>query len=508
MNPRIAAHLCLALASACACGGTEPAAIDAAADTAGGEAAADAPPAEAAGDGPGDDAGADGTLGDTDDGASDAPEPHDASDGPDADDDAGLPPLRDDALLPEWTWEEKARRAVDRWTLPPAYAAAGTLPPAGTEAYAARVVVGVEGPAYVLYESGGGAFVQDFWPASTVKLLAAIGALEFARTLGFTGDAVVAFETGFSDRLRNICDRALVVSSNVDYDRTMQIAGFDRINTEVLTAARGFPTTVLQRSYTGDGVRISPAMTLSEGSRSRSVAERTGTGDYGCGDRDGNCADLFELTEAVRRIVLDAEIPPVERFDLDPADVAALAGMLCRPETSFFLDGVVAALGGEPRICHKTGSVWSDDYLDHGLVEDPRTGRRVLLAAAVPDQGGDDPSRAALAALAERILRTLAPRDDGLPLQRDAGIPIVVQLDDLGSADGRRRCGITVEAFGADRVDLFTDGWRLGEVAGIGPRFAFEYAYSAGGERLFSVRASRGGVPVGFRALRVRIEPP
>jgi hypothetical protein len=421
--------------------------------------------------------------------------------------DAVLLPLRDDGLLPEWSWEEQARRAIDHWTLPDVFSGSGYALPAGSEVYAARVIDGAGGPAYVLYEAGGGAFSQEFWPASTVKVLAAVGALDFVRTLGFTGAAHVVFDSGFEDDLSAIYDRAIRVSSNIDYDRCVRIAGFDRFNELVLSAGNGFPTTVIQRSYSGVGVRTCPGITLTEGSRADYVAERTSTASYGC-PSDGNCANLFELTEAVRRLVLDAELTAGERFPFAAADLAGLNDALCNATPSFFAPGVARALGHDGRICHKPGWVPWNDYLDHGVVEDPVTGERWLLAAAVPDLDGSGGVSADLEDIAEQVLGGLRGVPGGMPLQPAGGIPLVVQLDDRGPDGGRRAYTLTVDAPGADRLELFTDGWFIGSAAGSGPRFTVDYSYSGGGERLLAVAAYAGAAMVGYRSLRVYITPP
>jgi hypothetical protein len=418
--------------------------------------------------------------------------------------DAGLPPIRDDALLPDWSWYEKARRAIDSDTL--ATALTASLP-AESEVYAARIVEGAGGElGYVMYEAGGGAFSQGFWPASTVKVLAALGALEYVGTMGFTGAANVTFDTGFGDDLSAIVDRAIRVSSNIDYDRTVRVAGFDRFNETFLSAERGFPTTVIQRSYSGVGVRWTPGITLTEGAMSAYVPERTAAGTFDCPD-DGNCASLFELSEAVRRVVLDAEVPDDERFPIDPADVVRVNDALCGATPSFFATGADAALGGGTRICHKPGWVPWNDCLDHGLVESA-AGERFLLAVAAPETEGRSDCRM-LSPVAELALGALSGRSDGMQLQRDAGVPIRVQLDDLGTnPEGMRAYQITVDAAGADRVELFTDHWPIGEAGGGGPRFVVDYAYLGGGERLMVVRAWSGATQVGYRSLRVMIVPP
>jgi len=444
--------------------------------------------------------------------ADEAGEPGDGDEPEEGTPDAGLPPLRDDLAGPDWRWDQKVRRLIDRTTLPAALRAAGRTLPETAALYAARIVPGVDGPAYVLYEAGSGAFNRDFWPASTVKVLAALAALDFVRTLGFTGAAQVAFDSapadaGAPDTLRTIIDRAIRVSSNDDYDLTMLVAGLDRLNDEFLTAANGFPTTILERSYTGRGVRDSPALTLTEGARSVRLSARRGKADFGCPDH-GNCADLFELTEAVRRVMLAGEIPAAERFPLDPADLAEMQDALCGGESSF-AEGARRAFGTAARICHKTGSVHDRDYLDHGLLEDPATGARYLLAASLPDQGGSTGTRAALSDLAELVLDTLARASGGHALQPDAGTPLVVQLDPAGTRRGTRsRVVLTIDAPGADEVEAWVDGQSAGSAESAGPRFTLETRALPNGDRLLVVVASRAGTAIGYRSHRVRIGPP
>ncbi|MBN1769912.1 MAG: hypothetical protein JXB32_01525 [Deltaproteobacteria bacterium] len=414
-----------------------------------------------------------------------------------------LPALRDDAAEPGWRWDRKARRVIDRDTLPAAFRRAGYDLPAGAAVYAVRIVPGVEGPAYVLYQAGLGAFSRDFWPASTVKLLAALAALEYVRELGFTGAARVTFDPETADSLRAIVDRSIRVSSNSDYDLTLLLAGVDRLNREFLTAARGFPTTVLQRSYMGLGVPDSPECTLEHGGRSVVVPARRARDDYGCLD-GGNCASLFELTEALRRLVLHDELPAAERFDLDDGDRTALLDALCVADSSPFLDGAVRVLGTPPRICHKTGSVGGRDFLDHALLEDPASGERWLLAASVPDQGGGTKSKAALGDLAERVLRALRGRRGGFALQPDAGIPLVVQLDRTGR--GRRASvTLTVDAPGADAVELFLDGRPFGDAVPEDGRFVLRPARTPRDDHLLTVVAARAGAPIGHRSSRLSV---
>ncbi len=281
-------------------------------------------------------------------------------------------------------------------------AAAGSPVPPGAHVYAARVAKGTRGPTYDEYVAGGGALARDFWPASSIKVLAALGALEYVGRLGFTGAATVAFaDTDETTTLRAIYDAAIRDSSNGDYDRLVEIAGVQWLNGEFLTPARGFPATVIQRSYTvGGNLRGSPATTLSEGTRRYTLPPRSSPVVPGC--PAGNCSNLFEMSESVRRVVLHDEIPASERFAIGQADAAALKDALLGAE-GWVEPAVVEVLGPQTRIYSKPGDVPGRDCMDVTLLE-TRTGQRFLLSATVPAEHGHCETLIRLAAAVLRIL--------------------------------------------------------------------------------------------------------
>lgn len=287
-------------------------------------------------------------------------------------------------------------------SLDAALAAAGYEVPDGADVYAVRIVEGAAGRVYEQYEAGGGALAADFWPASSIKVLAALGALDFARSLGYTGAASVTFDDGGPSRtLRSIYEPAIRYSSNYDYDLLVRIAGRDRLNGEFLTARNGFPVTAISRSYSGLEFDESPAMILEEGDRRTYVPVRKADRDPECDA--GNCSDLFEMTEAVRRIVLSDALPPEQRFDLDPADIDGLAQALLDAD-GFFTEAVADVLGPGARIWSKPGDAADRDCLDVAFVES-RTGKRFLLAATVPHSSG---GCEALSRLAKGVLKLLS----------------------------------------------------------------------------------------------------
>jgi len=272
------------------------------------------------------------------------------------------------------------------------------LPP-GTDVYAVRLAR--DGRPSSVAEAGDGALASDFWPASSIKVLAAVAALEFAGSLGFSGEATVAFDDGIMATLREIYDAAIRDSSNEDYDLLVQIAGLDRLNDEFLTPARGFPATVIRSAYAGYDLAHSPAMTFTEGSRSAHVPAREATGDYGC--PEGNCSNLLEMVDSVRRVLLDDEIPPAQRFSVEPADLRQLRSALLGAD-GFFDAGVAAALGRDTRVYSKPGWAPGRDCVDVAFIEGG--GQRFLLAVATPDldDGTECPTLSTVAAV---VLRSL-----------------------------------------------------------------------------------------------------
>ncbi len=282
-----------------------------------------------------------------------------------------------------------------------ALAAAGYRFPPGAGVYAAKITKEGGGLAYEDYQGGVGAVGTDFWPASSIKVLAAVGALEFVGQQGFTGAATVGFGGGSSRTVKSIYDAAIRISSNADYDRLVEIAGVDWLNEVFLSPSRNLPTTVIQRSYTvGGNLRATPAMTISEGGRTVTVPARNGKVFTEC--PQGQCSNLYEMSESVRRVVLHNEIPPAERFKLAPADVTGVTSALLGAE-GWFEPAVAKVVGTSARIYGKPGEVPGRDCLDVTLIDNGK-GQRILLSATVPERQGGCPALVTLATAALKFL--------------------------------------------------------------------------------------------------------
>jgi len=109
------------------------------------------------------------------------------------------------------------------------------------------------------------------------------------------------------------------------------------------------------------------------------------------------------MTESVRRIVLNDQIPAEQRFDLDRSDLQALSGALLEAQ-GFLLGAAMGALGAGARVWSKPGDADGLDCLDVAFVES-KAGKRFMVAATVPQSSG---GCEALSRLARGVLELLS----------------------------------------------------------------------------------------------------
>lgn len=333
--------------------------------------------------------------------------------------------------------ESKERAApfghsVDRETLPRLLE--GMPVPEGFKALVVQVVEGDPGdpPRYRSWDwRGTSRDREDWWPASTVKVFAAVAALERLREWGFSPGARITFHYGTGDETRGVealVRRALTASDNGAFDQLVEVVGGDDLNRWL--GRRGFGDTVLLRGYshrvtdpeTGVGVlRVSAPMTIGEGSRIREEPGRVGTIREGCRDL-GNCTSLTDLCDLLRRVMLHPCLPAEDRLDLGPREVALLKSALSRRRVRGL--GVVrglreAFLPGRIACFHKPGFAmnWFSDHVFLRRRTGPRDQRTWMVAMA--GRGGrevlDVPARAVGGLIASGALTAAGAWDPGRP---------------------------------------------------------------------------------------------
>jgi len=409
-------------------------------------------------------------------------------------------------------WKERARLVMDHHSLSSALRGCGYYFASNAEIYMAEVIPGVGQSALVMYDAGQGAFSQDFWPASSVKLLAAVAALEYIGMFGFAGGTEVSGSWIGDRTVRSVYEPAIIRSDSVSYDLLIQIAGVDFINREFVPG-HGLDSVTIGSDLSGLSILQSPSYVLTDWmpvgdipvSMSpeiealpirRTVPARSASRYY-----RSNNIDLFDLAEVVRRVMLADEIAVDHRFDLEDDDLAGLSTALCAARPAHYAAGAIRVYGEDATVCGKSG--WWEHTIDPeedggeapppscidvALITDPDTGRRVLLAATGECGGGG------LAALAAPALEAAAVLS-GTPLQADAGLPIEAVL-----TSGEGVLEVSLET-GAQRALVYVDDDPPVVAVRRGERLEASVTLPGDGPHLLVVVGVSFGAEVGYRAI-------
>ena len=286
---------------------------------------------------------------------------------------------------------------LDSQTLPRLLKEAGWNPPDTFKALIVRIEpYGKGGFAYFPYDyAGTSKDRENWWPASSVKLYAAVAALQRSRALGFTPEAELTFhyEKGpVTRKLSTLVRRAITPSNNVAFDQLVEFVGFDRLNRHFLTKRNGLDRTVMLRAYTfrnkypdtGRGCnRHSSRITIAEGKKRRTLPRRTGRGEYDCPDQ-GNCTTLMELSEALRRVMMHEHLPADEKYRLGKKELGLLRSALSRRKKreGGVVKGLMDAFSDRQlKIYHKGGYSY-EWFSDNVFLHFTDTDERWMLAMA------------------------------------------------------------------------------------------------------------------------------
>jgi hypothetical protein len=281
-------------------------------------------------------------------------------------------------------------------------------------------VVLVEGepsaPVFEWFHYRDSAEAVDFWPASTIKIYAVVAALEYLNELEMPSDCVLVYEHGEDDgwvldsarTMREMISEVFRRSSNEDYTLLLRFVGIDRMNTDFLIPARGFPHSALMRDY----VTHRPPLYVNEEPQRITVYARerepvqvehcwSGTsysqarGATVLSSTTGNCTSTLELAECLRRIMFHQVLPPHEKYQLTDEQVQfiieggnGLTGLENTEAGAYAWKDSIEKVFPDARFFHKGGLI-STYSLDVAYIQDEASDTRfiVALAAASGDPG-------------------------------------------------------------------------------------------------------------------------
>lgn len=240
---------------------------------------------------------------------------------------------------------------------------------------------------------------DNWWPASNVKIFPAAALLQSLSKKGFGPAARLTFQyedKSYGVRLKKLISRAITHSKNRSYDQTVEATGCKNLNTHFFTPTNGIRHTLLLRSYThrvviegtdGEGsTRHSPAIKIRQGDNKTTLPETTDNTDYSsrnCGgitkqnqirppDKfQGNCTTLRDLSEVMRRVMMQEHLPKHEHYNLSTENLTLLRSALAgkRARGNNIIDGLKKGMKDlDATFYHKPGYAmkWMSDivYVD------------------------------------------------------------------------------------------------------------------------------------------------
>lgn len=307
--------------------------------------------------------------------------------------------------------------------------------PSGTYLLATQIAKGIGQPAYYYFSLRDTAYMYSwnrYWPASCIKLMAAVGALMFLRDYELSGNATIELRDDdgyYHGPVWRLQRRAIRRSTNIDYNRLMEIVGLDHLNQNYLSKSYGLPYMVLQRRYTHptptSNLRHSPEISYQEGKKKGIIPKRHSTRYFTRCPNEANCITLFEMQDILRRVMLHFELPKEARFNLYDHDVKRLQSDLLAAKNKVGNNALLAAFGELPNVYNKAGRVPGDDHLDNLFITKLKTKKRYMLTYSVPYSAPDEKDEVTkkdLEILGELSLKALAKSRSRYPfLQHDTG---------------------------------------------------------------------------------------
>jgi LysM repeat protein len=179
-----------------------------------------------------------------------------------------------------------------------------------------------------LFDYGGDSTDPSGWnPASTIKLFSGVSALERLRGLGFGPKAKVTFHYKGGDKtfgVEDLYEKAVHLSKNIEHNRLVQLAGFDRLNGPKGTLKRaGLDFSYVMRAYEqsawvaegqSKSLASAPKITLRQGKKKKVLKAHKSTRKYPC--HSAACTSLSDLAKMMCTLMLHEQLPADKRLNL------------------------------------------------------------------------------------------------------------------------------------------------------------------------------------------------
>jgi len=245
-------------------------------------------------------------------------------------------------------------------------------------------------------------------PASTVKLYAAIAALQKVRSFGMTRDARVSFigkRKKYSTTVRQLVKDAINESDNIAYNRLVQLAGFDYLHERFFTSRNGLPHSALMRAYEqskwksmGESVslRNAPLIKLRQWKKGKkTIGATSGEAKVEC--YGAACTSLADLAEAMKRLMLQEQLPNKKTFRLETYDLYMLRKAMReeRRRGNEVVDNLTKGYGQGGLILYSKPGYSDEWFSDNVYVYDRRQRRKAWIVTLAGYPGRNSLNQAA-----------------------------------------------------------------------------------------------------------------
>jgi hypothetical protein len=228
-----------------------------------------------------------------------------------------------------------------------------------------------------------------WYPASTVKFMAALGALVRANELGYERNSTITFlgNTPQKKKLSQLITQAVGPSSNIDYNYLVHAAGFAFIHRQFFSLENGFETLRLNIPYANDAwaqlgfhrnFRVTPKTIWGEHEfRSITYRSQPCSGKY-----NSTCASPYEISQALLWLYYPQLLPRPYGLRSDDREFLLSVMKSKRSRGEELVDGLKKVLGEEHfNFYHKAGFAvnWFSDAV---IIERKGTSEIFTVVAA------------------------------------------------------------------------------------------------------------------------------
>jgi hypothetical protein len=401
---------------------------------------------------------------------------------------------------------------TDRTSLRDLLIANGYAPPPDTMIFATQIIDGLGQPAFIHYSLDDTAFLhshRQFWPASMIKIWAAVGALITLNSFGLDSQTQLMFADNYGPFQGNAADLFRQLN-NTSYDRLMLIAGMAQINNPKLRERFGLKQLILQCGYgKSSDISLSPPIQFRHRHKRRwrrgTIPERKSKSRFQECPAKTNCTNFSEIQDVLRRIMLHEQLPAAERFPVADSDMVLLRRALRRRKHKIWM-AAEQVLGSKTKAYGKSGSSSGGSQMENVMLLSPNG--QFLLTLGTPWYREDPdaaPSMIELEELGKHLLQVLLKQQErGVPLQMPHGQALDLKLNP-SSKNNPQLFQLHIKAPHIDQLRAWINTESITFQISKDHTFQAQYAFNKSGRYIITLQAMQKHKIISYQYVTIDI---